>query len=91
MVKPLALETLETLTWKDRVVTRAIQLIEEGKEITADDLHDIGEPSTPNAWGQIFKDPAFRAIAECKRFTVSKRPGRNGSAIRVWGKKHGHK
>ena len=81
MTQPMLFETPD---WKSGVVDKILELAATGRDFTADDLHEVGEPAHPNHWGQVFRHHDVAKHIQAVGYTKSKRRGRNGSALTIW-------
>lgn len=74
----------ENPNWRGEVIDKILELAATGRDFTADDLHEVGEPAHPNSWGVVMRSAEVAKHIQCVGFKNSRRRGRNHSGLRVW-------
>ena len=50
----------------------------------ADNLHRVGEPTSPQQWGGVFSDPVVRPLVRHTGYIRSTRRERHGGPVGMW-------
>lgn len=92
MATPMATVTAAETTWKQRATVLALTLLTEDpqRQISADDLHTVGEPPHPNLWGTLFRSKPLKEHIEFAGAYPSQRPERRAGLNRTWRLRPGH-
>lgn len=92
MATPMATVTATETTWKQRAAVLALTLLTEDpqRQISADDLHTVGEPPHPNLWGTLFRSNPLKQHIEFAGAYPSQRPERRAGLNRTWRLRPGH-
>lgn len=74
------------LWWRDPAERALTWWAETSQPFTVDDLRDLGvpEPDHPARWGALFSAARKQDLVRPVGYTVSRRPQRHGSVVRVW-------
>lgn len=83
------LENIEPDPWWTDGADRALALLAAtGSPFTVDALRDepycLPDPPHPNAWGGLLARARRRGLIRPIGYTISTRPSRHGSIVRVW-------
>lgn len=92
MATPMVTATADEITWKQRATVLALTLLTEDtqRQISADDLHEVGEPPHPNLWGTLFRSNPLKQHIEFAGAYPSQRPERRAGLNRTWRLRPGH-
>lgn len=75
--------------WIARVRVAALEFLATGHLCTVDDLHQVGEPPHPKAWGTVFSDKVLAPVSEFKGYARTRRKEAHGRIINLWGLRTG--
>lgn len=83
MSTPLALET-DPDVWRDSVLDLIDAKCRRGERFTSDDLHEVGEPPHPNAWGSVIRTAKGRRMIRPVMTAYTRRRAGHGRLVHTW-------
>lgn len=81
--QPMALET-DPDVWRANVLDLIERFCREGRRFTSDDLHQVGEPHHPNAWGAAIQRAKKAGHIIPVETRCTGRKSGHGRLVRTW-------